>query len=390
MPIDVLSSTAICGAGALVAAAVLRPSLAFDDASAEALRLSRRGFVVLGLSLGHIALLAAAPPLWSQAVMAGGTLSALLLLGWALAALSRHPAPQALLVPALVIVVGAVLAGLPYGTKGLTIVCTWGLFLVGALGAVLARRLVLRPRDAHELLLGLLAVALVASGAVRVVFLHTWDGPYEPHFVYLPPALLAPVALMHGVLPVVYAMALSNVVNARLQSRLHERAATDQLTGLLARQALIEGVGPLLEQMRQGRIKALAMVMIDLDHFKLVNDRHGHAVGDAVLRLAARLLRGELRGSASLGRFGGEEFVALLPVEDLGVAQRVAGRMREALEGADWSSVLPRPERVTASLGLTMVAHDESFERALARADEALYVAKNGGRNQVQVRLAGA
>lgn len=390
MPIDVLSSTAICGAGALVGAAVLRPSLAFDDASAEALRLSRHAFVVLGLGLGHIALLAGSPPLWSQAVMAGGTLSALLLLGWAMAALSLHAAPRALLAPALAVVAGTVLAALPYGTKGLTIACTWGLFIVSLLAAGLARRLVLRPRDAHELLLGVVAVAMVASGAVRVVFLHTWDGPYEPHFVYLPPALLTPVALMHGVLPVVYAMALSNVVNARLQSRLHERAATDQLTGLLARQALIEGVGPLLDQLRQGRIKALAMVMIDLDHFKHVNDHHGHAVGDAVLRMAARVLRAELRSSAPLGRFGGEEFVGLMPVENLAVAQRVAERMREALERADWSAALPLPEVVTASLGLTLMAPGESFEHALARADEALYRAKHGGRNQVQVQLAAA
>ena len=89
-------------------------------------------------------------------------------------------------------------------------------------------------------------------------------------------------------------------------------------------------------------------------------------------------------------RYGAEEFVALAPVSDLPSARRVAERMRQGLEQTNWPDVLPELATVTASLGVTLLASDESLEHALARADEALYRAKNGGRNQVQVGLAAA
>ena len=112
--------------------------------------------------------------------------------------------------------------------------------------------------------------------------------------------------------------------------------------------------------------------------------------GDAVLRHVAQLLRDQLRGNALLARYGGEEFIALVPVQDLPVARRVAERLRQAVEGAMWTAVLPELGPVTASFGVTRLADDESLESALARADEALYRAKNAGRNQVQMGLSAA
>ncbi len=132
------------------------------------------------------------------------------------------------------------------------------------------------------------------------------------------------------------------------------------------------------------------MIMVDFDHFKQINDQHGHAGGDAVLCHAVQVLQAQLRGEALLARYGGEEFVVLAPVSDLPVARRVAERMRQALEETTWPDVVPGLIKVTASLGVTLLARDESLEHALARADEALYRAKNGGRNQVQVGLAAA
>jgi diguanylate cyclase len=102
------------------------------------------------------------------------------------------------------------------------------------------------------------------------------------------------------------------------------------------------------------------------------------------------VLQVQLRGDARLVRYGGEEFVALAPVWDLHSARRVAERMRTGLEQTSWTDVLPGLVTVTASLGVTLLDSDESLEHALARADEALYRAKNGGRNQVQVALAAA
>jgi diguanylate cyclase (GGDEF)-like protein len=121
-----------------------------------------------------------------------------------------------------------------------------------------------------------------------------------------------------------------------------------------------------------------------------VNDRHGHAAGDAVLRRAAALLQAQLRPEALLVRYGGEEFLALVPVEDLPVARRVAERMREAIAQAAWNDVAPSLGRVTASVGVTLLGVDEPLDVALERADQAQYRAKNGGRNQVQVGLSAA
>jgi diguanylate cyclase (GGDEF)-like protein len=197
---------------------------------------------------------------------------------------------------------------------------------------------------------------------------------------------VTPFALMYGVLPIVFTMLLVNVIGARLQARLHQRAMTDHLTGALSRHALAEGASALVARLRDGS-ERLAVIMVDLDHFKQINDRHGHAGGDAVLRHAAKVLQSCLRADALLARYGGEEFVVLAPVDDLPVARRVAERMRQGLETAGWSEVLPGLTSVTASLGVAVLEADESLEHALGRADEALYRAKNGGRNQVQVRL---
>ena len=153
---------------------------------------------------------------------------------------------------------------------------------------------------------------------------------------------------------------------------------------------LFDTAGTLIGQVRGQDNAVLAVLMIDLDNFKQINDRHGHAAGDTVLRHVAQCLHAQLRGDALLARYGGEEFVALAPVADLPVARRLAERLRQAVESSDWSEAMPGLQRVTASLGVTLMDGDETLEAALARADEALYRAKNAGRNQVQTGLAAA
>jgi diguanylate cyclase (GGDEF)-like protein len=125
--------------------------------------------------------------------------------------------------------------------------------------------------------------------------------------------------------------------------------------------------------------------MVDLDNFKTVNDTLGHAAGDQVLRRAAELLRSALRHDALLVRYGGEEFVAIVPVADLALACQVAERLRVVLAQAPWGELIPGLQAVTTSVGVTLLEVGEPMEQALSRADEALYRAKSGGRNQVQV-----
>lgn len=161
--------------------------------------------------------------------------------------------------------------------------------------------------------------------------------------------------------------------NAALSARLATQALTDELTGLGNRRALLEaGADP---------VEGLAVVVFDIDDFKLVNDTHGHAVGDAVLREIAARCRREVRGGDVLGRLGGDEFVVLLPGAGVDGAQRVAHALRAAVAArpidADGVAVL-----VTISLGVA-AAPPENLEALLARADRALYEAKRSGRDRI-------
>lgn len=389
LQLDVLSAFAICGAGALVGAAMLRPSLAQDEASAEALRICRGGYAVTGLGLLQPLALELPLPIWSQAGMAFGAVGGVVLVGWALAALAGERTSRHAMWLTLAAVIAAVLAAIPAGTQGMNVVCTVGLAAGSLLTTWLGRRLVWRPRDRHERLIGVTIVLMMLSCVLRASYLLTWSGPFEAHLMYMPPTMVTPFTLAYGVLPIVFVMLLHQVINARLQARLHQRAMTDQLTGALSRHALAEGASTLIAHARQAD-RGLAVIMLDFDHFKQINDQHGHAGGDAVLRHAVTLLQAQLRGEALLARYGGEEFVVLSPVTNLPAARRVGERLRQAIEQAVWSDVVPAMPKVTASLGVTLLARDESLEAALARADDALYRAKHGGRNQVQVGLAAA
>ena len=154
-------------------------------------------------------------------------------------------------------------------------------------------------------------------------------------------------------------------------------AATDALTGLINRRALSSAF-----ETMAATPGPMALAMIDLDHFKSINDRHSHLVGDAVLHAAAQCMAGALRPPDRLGRFGGEEFTALLSGLELEAAHTLLERLRERLQAHDWARIAPGL-RVTLSAGLTRVLPGETFAEAAARADALLYRAKAEGRNRV-------
>jgi diguanylate cyclase (GGDEF)-like protein len=387
LSLDVISSFAICGIGALAGAALLRPAQGYDKTSIEVLRLSRDAFVLIGVGMSQILLHPLPVPLWSLATLAFASTGGLTMMAWALAALSGRIVPRRPMWLTLGLLLAACAALTTLGIRGVTWFVTWGLAAASALLLCLAHRLVLRPRGIDERLTGLLMVAVGASSACRVLFLVAWDGPYEPHLLHLPQALVVLYALMYGVLPILTVILVLNVLNARLQNRLHQLAMTDALTGAMSRAALAEEAELLRARLSAGQ-RSLAVVMIDMDHFKSINDTLGHAAGDTVLRHAAEMLRSALRRDALLARYGGEEFVAMVPVADLQSASQVAERMRLVLAQTAWDDVVPGLRSVTASVGVTILEPTEPMESALSRADEALYRAKNGGRNQVQVGMA--
>ncbi|GKT24101.1 sensor domain-containing diguanylate cyclase [Acidovorax sp. SUPP3334] len=156
---------------------------------------------------------------------------------------------------------------------------------------------------------------------------------------------------------------------------------TDGLTGLWNRRCLDRHLRTSWDECKRARLP-LSLVMVDLDHFKRVNDDLGHPAGDEILRHAAGVIRASVRAGDFAARFGGEEFCVVLPHTDAAGARAVADQLRAALAASDWPH---RP--VTASLGVATAGFEEVSDphALLARADRALYVAKDEGRNRVSV-----
>jgi diguanylate cyclase (GGDEF)-like protein len=168
----------------------------------------------------------------------------------------------------------------------------------------------------------------------------------------------------------------------RAYADLERLARTDPLTGLANRRRFMEALEQEVERLeRYGR--PLSLVALDLDHFKSVNDAHGHAAGDDVLREASQALRSVCRDVDLAARMGGEEFSLLLPETDVAGARIVAERVRERIAGAAHRSPAGQAFRVTASLGVATAWPGASGEALLQAADEALYRAKDAGRNLV-------
>src|SRR5690349_17010075 len=159
-------------------------------------------------------------------------------------------------------------------------------------------------------------------------------------------------------------------------------ASTDPLTGISNRRGFLDEAERLMRK-QAWKKQPVTVLMFDLDHFKAVNDRFGHAVGDEALRLFAKVATVSLRASDALGRLGGEEFAAILP-SDLTVATTAAERVRNAFAAAG-REILGEPVGVTVSIGAAMeVTLPCDLATLLARADAALYRAKQAGRNRVE------
>jgi diguanylate cyclase (GGDEF)-like protein len=173
----------------------------------------------------------------------------------------------------------------------------------------------------------------------------------------------------------------------RAQEALRVHATSDDLTGLSNRRVVLEQLDRELRRARHDK-KPLSVAMADLDHFKAINDQHGHPAGDAVLRQVARCMQLELREYDGIGRYGGEEFLFVLPGCDADAAlvamERV--RTRAAATPAHWEGqLLP----VTLSIGVAWTDPDGLTAAGLTlAADEALYRAKAGGRNRVEMAKA--
>jgi diguanylate cyclase (GGDEF)-like protein/PAS domain S-box-containing protein len=168
-----------------------------------------------------------------------------------------------------------------------------------------------------------------------------------------------------------------------LARELRLQARTDHLTGAANRRALMEDIAREFARVKRYPSLNSCVLIADIDHFKRVNDSHGHAVGDAVLCHVTTIMRAEIRRQDTLGRYGGEEFAMLLPETDEAAAMALADRLRQRIaecplvrDGLEIDS--------TVSVGLSMLlAGDATPDAALSRADQALYLAKQQGRNRI-------
>ncbi len=236
------------------------------------------------------------------------------------------------------------------------------------------------PHIPSDLVRGYLCVPLVAQGEALGI-LHLQGNPELPR---QPAALRAQAAeykqRLASTVGEQIAMALANL---RLRDTLRQQSIRDPLTGLFNRRYLEESLDRELLRAARSR-KTLAVLMLDLDHFKRFNDTFGHEAGDTLLRSLGELLCKRIRGEDIACRFGGEEFTLILPEASLAAAAKRAEDIREAMRGLELRFRGQPLGRVTVSLGLAVYPeHGETAEELLRAADAALYQAKSAGRDRV-------
>ncbi len=179
---------------------------------------------------------------------------------------------------------------------------------------------------------------------------------------------------------IVYALILTAYFNHRAAVKNHNLMIKDSLTGILNRRGLALELDAALEQLESvGR--HYAVMIADIDFFKRVNDKYGHDIGDVVIQTTAKQLQQSLREDSILSRWGGEEFLVVVPNVEPSAAEQIAERLRGNIEATSFPQL---DEALTISVGATIESKSKAFNDAIKRADAALYQAKEGGRNQVR------
>ncbi|WP_301898825.1 GGDEF domain-containing protein [Pseudidiomarina terrestris] len=276
--------------------------------------------------------------------------------------------------------------------NGLAIVLVWTEVLVhSALGIILIGwdsgfhyyLLMFIPALAVTMRLGYAIILLVLLWAYYVGLYATslYFAPLQPisaeALIGVNVFNLSVVFGMFSYLGFIYVRAVSSA-----NRKLNRLASTDGLTLLHNRRHLTELTEAEITRSERYE-KPMSVLLIDIDHFKLINDLFGHLKGDEVLQHLAKLIRMELRQHDLIGRWGGEEFLVVLPETDITTAEQVAERIRAAISSFNWSDNLKKDMTVTLSIGVSQLAPNETLNRILNRADKALYISKSCGRNRV-------
>lgn len=228
------------------------------------------------------------------------------------------------------------------------------------------------------------SILIALNFTVRTVVLMVLYGGYESYDVFYTSPYWTTALLSHALLSIVMAITLIVGSVTDVMATLRTEAHTDPLSGLLNRRGFEERARAQIVAAERGSAP-LSLVLADLDHFKSVNDVHGHGVGDAVIAAFSALLRGTGDDATIIGRTGGEEFAILVPGSDVAVARLLAEGLRAALSEGQVHGVPIGVGRVTASFGVATLDSGEGLEAVFRRADAALYQAKRDGRNRVRL-----
>jgi diguanylate cyclase (GGDEF)-like protein len=257
-------------------------------------------------------------------------------------------------------------------------------FAFGAISLVVAAELRALPsRGPVEWMLLVLALLTGVNFVVRPLITMTLYGPFAGYEGFYTSLYWTTALLSHAVLSLLIALCLFTAEALDLMKTLRSESLTDPLSDLFNRRGFEAKASALIETCARMKLP-VALIVADLDRFKALNDRFGHAAGDRVIAEFAARLRMAAGTRAVAGRLGGEEFAILLPMADLAAARLFADAVRTVFSNTPIDG-LPHEIRVTASFGIAARSGDESLAELTHRADEALYHVKRGGRDGVRV-----
>jgi diguanylate cyclase (GGDEF)-like protein len=239
-------------------------------------------------------------------------------------------------------------------------------------------RALLRPTRVSFIARRHLALVMLVPYLIGLGIVSIWPDAANVTFVILFVACSQTVGLVVALLT----LSFGNIERRShiLQRRAETRARRDGLTGAMNRTWFMNHAGQEIAYRRSTR-GLLSLLFVDLDHFKRINDAYGHRVGDQVLKRVIRIIRGSLRGGDTVARWGGEEFIVLLPSSDMQAALAIAEKIRLRIESEDFNALVTGLH-VTVSVGCAEMNGSETLDDLVARADRGLYEAKHCGRNR--------
>jgi diguanylate cyclase (GGDEF)-like protein len=257
-------------------------------------------------------------------------------------------------------------------------------FAFGGLSLLVAAELrVVRNNGPTEKILFVLALLSGLNFTARTLVVVIAHGPFPSYDGFYGSSYWTTALLSHALLSLLIALCLFSAAALDVVKTLKAETYTDPLSGILNRRGFEERAARLLEQCDKAGFP-VALVLADLDHFKALNDQHGHEAGDRVIADFAAKLRAATGARGAAGRIGGEEFAVLLPLSDLAAARLFAEAIR-SFYSAGAVDGLPAGIRVTASFGVAARTGKEGLLPMMRRADEALYKAKKNGRDSVRL-----